>query len=141
MKQLLAISVFILVTFSSLAAQDTIQKHDSLPTEVMPVFPGGELAFQVYLQNSIRYPQAALDAGMDGTVYVYFEVEKDGQIGNARVVKGVPGAPDLDAEALRVISEMPDWTPGTLDGKPVKVSMTVPVKFALVGKKKKKKKK
>ncbi|HTF03478.1 MAG TPA: energy transducer TonB [Bacteroidia bacterium] len=125
MKQLCAISVFILVTFSSLAAQDTLSK------ETMPEFPGGEYAFQTYLQNNIIYPQSALDAGLDGTVYVYFEIATDGSIGNVQVKKGIPEAPDLDTEAVRVISTMPNWSPGMIDGKPVKVSMTVPVKFAL----------
>ena len=99
--------------------------------EEMPVFKGGEAAFQQYLQNNIRYPQMEKEQGKDGTVYVYFEVGKDGTIGNVMTKKGVAGAPGLQKEAERVIRSMPPWEPGKMNGRNVKVSMTVPVKFVL----------
>lgn len=104
-----------------------------IPTtgEVMPRFQGDESGFQNYLRWTIRYPQLEKDQGKDGTVYIYFEVSQYGGIGNVKCVKGVPGAPGLAKEAIRVVSEMPRWVPGHIDGRPVKVSMTVPVRFTL----------
>lgn len=100
-------------------------------SEQMPEFRGGEKAFQKYLVKTIHYPDSAIKYGREGTVYVYFEVSSDGSVQNARCVKGVPGAPELSEEAVRVISIMPDWEPGTMQGKAVRVSMTVPIKFVL----------
>ena len=100
-------------------------------TEIMPRFQGGEASFQHYLAWSIRYPKMEKEQGRDGTVYVYFEVEKNGRITNVKSAKGVPGAPGLSQEAIRVITEMPRWIPGYANGKPVKVGMTVPVRFTL----------
>ena len=99
--------------------------------EEMPQFPGGQPAFQQFLVNNLHYPDSSLKYGREGTVYVYFEVAKDGSIGNVICKKGVPKAPDLCEEAVRIISIMPNWEPGKMNGRPVKVSMTVPVKFVL----------
>ena len=100
--------------------------------EEMPAFAnGGEAGFQKYLAEHINYPQMEKDQGKEGTVYVYFEVGKDGSIGNVKTVKAVPGAPGFSREAERVIKGMPKWTPGKMNGRDVKVSMTVPVKFVL----------
>jgi protein TonB len=71
------------------------------------------------------------EQGKDGTVYIYFEVAKDGTIGNVKTQKGVAGAPGLGKEAERVIRAMPPWTPGKMNGRSVKVGMTVPVRFTL----------
>lgn len=123
MKKLL--NLLVLLIISSVAfAQDTIN-------EIMPQFPGGEAAFQQYLRNNIVYPDSAIDLEQEGTVYVYFEIDTAGNIGNVYAKKKILGAPYLDREAVRVIAAMPNWIPGKLNGKSVKVSMTVPVKFVL----------
>jgi len=118
--------MILIVSGSMLHAQDTLNHQ-----ETMPVYPGGEPAFQAYLQNNIVYPDSAIDAEQEGTVFVYFVIGVDGSISNVEVKKKIPGAPYLDREAVRVIAAMPNWTPGKIDGRPVKVSMTVPVKFVL----------
>jgi TonB family protein len=110
---------------------DTTKYPVASKGEVMPRFQGGENGFQQYLKWAIRYPQVEMKDGREGTVYIYFEVTPRGAIENVRCVKGVPGASGLDREAVRVISEMPRWVPGFIDGRPVKVSMTVPVRFTL----------
>ncbi len=98
--------------------------------ENMPEFPnGGMTALMKYLSNNIRYPEAAHKAGIQGRVTVQFVVGKDGSIGNVSILRGVNA--DLDAEAIRVISSMPKWKPGTQKGEPVKVKYTVPVMFRL----------
>ena len=101
--------------------------------ETMPQFPGGAPKLFEYLSQNIRYPKEAMEAGTQGRVIVTFVVAKDGSISDARVVKSVD--PQLDAEALRVINSMPNWTPGTQSGKPVNVKYTVPISFRLDGKK------
>ena len=98
--------------------------------EQMPVFPnGGFRGLMQYLGDNIRYPEAAKKAGTEGRVTVQFVVEKDGSISNVKTIREV--SPDLDQEAIRVISEMPKWKPGTQRGEPVRVRYTVPVVFRL----------
>ncbi|MEO8589665.1 MAG: energy transducer TonB [Flavobacteriales bacterium] len=99
--------------------------------EVMPTFPGGEAAYKTYLVKNIQYPQSALEAGIVGKVYVEFVVEKDGLITNVKTMRGVPGAPDMEREALRVVKAMPRWTPGKAAGVPVAVIMHIPIAFRL----------
>ncbi len=102
-----------------------------LNAEEMPRFQGGEGAFQTYLSWMIRYPQMEKEHGKDGTVYIYFEVTQKGSITNVKCQKGVQGAPGLAKEAIRVIADMPRWIPGKVNGKPVRVGMTVPIRFKL----------
>lgn len=98
--------------------------------ENMPEFPNGGMGeLMKYLSDNIRYPEAAHKAGIQGRVTVQFVVGKDGSIGNVSILRGVNA--DLDAEAIRVISSMPKWKPGTQKGEPVKVKYTVPVMFRL----------
>lgn len=98
--------------------------------ENMPEFPdGGMPGLMKYLSANIRYPEAAHKAGTQGRVTVQFVVGKDGSIGDVKVIRGVD--PTLDAEAIRVISGMPKWKPGTQKGEPVNVKYTVPVMFRL----------
>ena len=101
--------------------------------ENMPEFPdGGMPGLMKYLSANIRYPEAAHKAGTQGRVTVQFVVGKDGSIGNVGILRGVD--PNLDAEAIRVISSMPKWKPGTQKGEPVNVRYTVPVMFRLTPK-------
>ena len=98
--------------------------------ENMPEFPdGGMPGLMKYLSANIRYPEAAHKDGTQGRVTVQFVVGKDGSIGNVSILRGVD--PALDAEAIRVISSMPKWKPGTQKGEPVNVRYTVPVMFRL----------
>ena len=98
-------------------------------TEMMPQFPGGQGVMMKYLAANIKYPASAVKAKKQGRVIVAFVIQKDGSVTNARIVKSVD--PELDAEALRIVKAMPNWTPGTQDGKPVNVNYTIPVVFSL----------
>ena len=97
--------------------------------EEMPQFPGGSTALLDYLRANVKYPKEAEDASIQGRVIVTFVVGKDGSVSDARVVRSVD--PLLDNEALRVISGMPNWTPGRQSGKAVNVKYTVPISFNL----------
>lgn len=94
----------------------------------MPKFNGD---IRKYMQDSPRYPQHELDSGIAGTVYVTFVVERNGRITNTRILRGVTNGPGLNKEALRVVSAMPQWIPGTQDGKPVRVQFNLPIHFEL----------
>ena len=98
-------------------------------TETMPQFPGGQGVMMKYLAANIKYPASAVKAKKQGRVIIAFVIQKDGSVTNARIVKSVD--PELDAEALRIVKAMPNWTPGTQDGKPVNVRYTIPVVFSL----------
>lgn len=97
--------------------------------EKMPEFPGGMNAFLEFLAKNTRYPQLATETGIQGTVYLYFVVEKDGNISNIKTLRGIGGGCNQEAE--RVLSLMPKWKPGNQFGKPVRVSFNVPVVFKL----------
>lgn len=98
----------------------------------LPVFPGGVEGFTEVVGKFSRYPAKALKAGAEGQVKVTFTVQKDGKITDAKITK--PVHPDLDAEALRVmekISEMYTCEPAAIEGRPVKMNITMPMTFGL----------
>ena len=99
--------------------------------EEMPQYPGGPQALFKFLGENVHYPEEAEKAGIQGRVIATFVVEKDGSISQPTVVKSVD--PLLDAEAIRVISAMPNWKPGRQNGKVVRVKYTVPLSFNLDG--------
>lgn len=99
-------------------------------TAVMPEYPGGMDSLMTYLTNNITYPQQALEVGMEGRVQVNFVVEKDGTISDVVVAESVDSL--LDAEAVRVVSNMPTWTPGKDENdNAVRVKYTLPVNFVI----------
>ena len=99
--------------------------------EEMPQYPGGPQALLKFLGENVQYPAEAEKAGIQGRVIATFVVEKDGSISQPTIVKSVD--PLLDAEAIRVISAMPNWIPGKQNGKVVRVKYTVPLSFNLDG--------
>jgi TonB family protein len=129
---------------SSMASEDAkkveVMEEEVVESEIFtvveqsPEFPGGETERIKFLQLNIKYPHEARIAAIQGTVYLTFVVEKDGNISDVRVLRGIGAG--CDEEALRVIRLMPKWKPGKQRGKPVRVQMTIPIKFALVEKSK-----
>lgn len=94
-----------------------------------PEFPGGQKALSEFLGKNFKYPKNAEAKGIQGKVYVSFVVTKEGKITKAKIWKSVD--PELDAEALRLIQQMPNWVPGKKKGAIVNVAMTLPVTFSL----------
>ena len=116
------------------ALPDTTKVVPFATVEVKPMFNGGDaIEFSKWVNENLKYPQAAKDAGVQGRVTLQFTVYPDGSVRDTKVLRGVN--PDLDAEALRVVSASPDWTPGYVKGEPVKVTYTFPVIFKLSGEK------
>ena len=97
--------------------------------EKMPQFPGGEKAINEFISKTLQYPVIAQENGIQGKVVCSFIINQDGSVTDAEVISGVD--PSLDREALRIVSAMPKWTPGTQRGKAVRVKYTMPVTFTL----------
>ena len=93
-----------------------------------PKFPGD---MNRYIANNIQYPEKEKNSNITGTVFITFVVEKDGHLTGIRILRGVPGGPGLDAEAIRVIGAMPKWAPGQQNGQPVRVQYSIPILFKL----------
>ncbi len=100
-----------------------------LVVEEQPEFPGGMTKLMEYLRNNIKYPQIAKENGIQGKVFVSFVVDPNGKVTRIKVVRGVD--PALDAEAIRVVENMPPWKPGKQRGKPVYVQYNLPINFQL----------
>ncbi len=101
--------------------------YDSV--EVMPQFPGGVMELKKFISQNVKYPAEAANEGIEGKVFVQFVVNQEGGIEQVKVTRGVD--PALDAEAVRVISSQPKWTPGENSGHKVKVQFTIPISFKL----------
>lgn len=99
--------------------------------EQVPAFPGGLTALGQYLAQNLRYPAEARQNGIQGAVIVEFVVAKTGGIRDLRVIKGIGGG--CDEEAVRVVSQMPNWNPGRQNGQFVDVKYVLPVRFTLEG--------
>jgi len=114
-------------------AVEEVVEEEEIPfilVQQKPSFEGGDAsAFTKWVNSQIVYPQAAQAAGTEGRVVLKFKVGKDGSVQNVKVIKSVD--PELDAEAVRVVSSSPAWTPGQQNGEPVAVSYTFPVIYKL----------
>lgn len=97
--------------------------------EQLPQFPGGQSALISFLSRNVKYPKVCQENGIQGAVIMQFVINKDGNISDVSVYKGIN--PYLDTEATRVIKSMPKWTPGKQKGKPVNVKYTLPINFRL----------
>ena len=85
-----------------------------------------------WVYQYLKYPESAVRNGIQGKVMVDFIIGKDGKVTDVRVVRGVD--PELDEEAVRVVSASPKWKPGRVNGVKVRTSMTIPVEFRLTKK-------
>ncbi len=92
-------------------------------------FPGGTKALYQFISDNMKYPEIALDNGVQGKVYVSFVVEKDGKATNVKILRGVD--PALDKEAMRVIKMLPKFKPARQQGRPVRMSFRLPVVFKI----------
>lgn len=100
-----------------------------ISVEQMPEFPGGEKGRLTYLRDNIQYPQTAREAGIAGSVYVSFIIEKDGSVSTLKLLRGIGGG--CDQEALRVVAAMPKWKPGHQRNQPVRVLFSMEIRFTL----------
>lgn len=95
--------------------------------DVMPEFPGGETELLRYMARNVKYPAESIKNKEEGSLSLSFIINKDGSLSDIKVVKSL--TPLLDAEAVRVVKNMPKWTPGKVKGKVVRVAYTTPITF------------
>lgn len=121
---------------------DTLRDKDGVYLVVPegPEYPGGSSALFEFIKNTMVYPAAAVKDSIQGRVIVQFIVEEDGSITNPVVVKSSGLNRNqanssifnqLDAEAIRIISVMPKWNPGKVEGKPCRVRYNLPINFRI----------
>ncbi len=91
------------------------------------MYPGGENGVNTFIHKNIDYPMAAMKSGKEGNVTVRFTVNADGSVSNVKVVKGLE--PNLDAEAVKVVSKLKGWTPAMKGGKAVAMDYEVNCNF------------
>jgi TonB family protein len=128
-----------IATKPNMVFRDTLKKpsRDSIPNgtfdfvsvEKQPEFPGGVSAFYQYLGKNIKYPKEAWRDKIQGKVFLSFIVEKDGRLTDVKITRGLSA--ETNAEALRVVSASPKWSPGIQFGVPVRVKYNINVNFAM----------
>ena len=148
MYKLFSFSFFL---FLSNTAFSQVEKKAEIKNiiEINPEFPGGQNELFRFIGKNLRYPANSREKGNMGTIYVQYIIDSTG-----RVIKPVIKAQklyklkrknifskiqtlqvdndiDLAEECLRIVKLMPEWKPGTQDGKPVQVTYTLPIKFKI----------
>ncbi|MBK8565661.1 MAG: TonB family protein [Saprospiraceae bacterium] len=95
----------------------------------VPSFPNGEVAMLRFIYDNIKYPPVAHEKGIEGIVRVSFVIQRNGQITDVKALDSLGGG--CTEEAVRIVRKMPNWNPGKIGGRPIRVQQTLPVKFEL----------
>jgi protein TonB len=103
--------------------------YEGFDVHKMPSFPGGEGELLRFIHEHIRYPERAREANIEGIVALSFVIDEQGQITDIHILRDIGGG--CAQEALQTLRKMPRWLPGEMAGRPVKVRMTLPVRFKL----------
>ena len=103
--------------------------YSMVEVDVQPSFPGGEMAMYEWIGKNLSYPPEMAETDVIGSVIVQCVIEKDGTVSDIQTMKSL--YPLLDKEVVRVVSMMPKWNPGMINGQPVRVSNNIRVKFML----------
>lgn len=113
--------------------EEEVVEEEAIPFQLVeekPKFNGGDAnEFSKWVNSRLNYPEIAKENGVQGRVTLQFTVNADGTVSNVKVLRGVDSS--LDAEAVRVVSSSPKWTPGRQRDRAVKVTYTFPVIFQL----------
>lgn len=97
--------------------------------EQQATFPGGEAALLAYVNKNVKYPSIALEQELQGTVLVRFVVQKDGSVGDVKVLKSL--SKECDREAIRVVKSLPRFTPARMQGRAVPVYFKLPIRYMI----------
>jgi TonB family protein len=131
-KQLLIIAILLspVLLKAQTPADPAKPASEKSSSPVTPAsFPDGIPGWTNFLRQNVRYPKAARDSNITGKVVIKFVIEEDGSLSDFTVLRSPSEM--LTKESLRVLALSPKWTPGTQDGKPVKVYFTCPINFSL----------
>lgn len=110
-------------------SSDTLYEKPYSFVKDTPTFPGGDMALARYIKESLRYPTWAVENEIEGRVICRFVVDKDGSVKDATIIRSL--SPETDAEALRVVNNMPAWEPGKVSGDPVSSYLIIPIDYKL----------
>jgi len=113
---------------------EPVKEEIFMIVEQMPSFPGGDQAMMKWIRDkieSIGYPQMEKEAGISGTCYVTFVIDKDGNVIDSKILRGVTGGSGYDKVALTVVKAMPKWAAGKQNGRAVSVQYNLPIKFTI----------
>jgi TonB family protein len=118
------------IELDSNIASDSINKiYESVDEPAS--FPGGMQALSKFIQSHFKYPEGAMEKGVQGTCYIRFVINDDGRVYDIKVFKGIIGGADCDIEALRIVRKMRNWLPARKNGKGVASYYQLPIKFVL----------
>ena len=115
----------------SIPRPNNLEIKNFADVDVLPEFAGGIEGWARYLTANLKYPELARKNNITGRVILEFIVEKDGALSNIKVLRGIGGG--ADEEAVRVLNAAPNWKPGILNGRPVRVKYTMPIFFQTSG--------
>lgn len=114
---------------SEVTAIEPVEEKPLLFAEQMPEFPGGDEALYRYLNSKLKYTAIAREAGIEGTVFIAYVVDKDGNIANVKCAKDIGGG--LGEVAANIVRGLPKYKPAKQNGRPVALQFTIPIKFSL----------
>ena len=128
--------VFSIIVSSVGFSQDTIPTILKVPASIeiydsIAEFPGGRNELVKFLGKEMIYPQKAIENNISGRVYLKFKVEKNGEITNIGVARGMSNCPECEQEAIRVVRLMPKWNPAVQNGQFVSSYYVLPINFQL----------
>ena len=129
MKQLILLSILLFLTFSMFGQEENFITKDSVIITIDK--EAYHPKYSAIISKNIKYPQRALDKGIQGKCYVSFTVHKNGEISDFHVLKGVPNCTECDQEAIRVLKLMKKWKPAKSKGKSVESKVNVVINFKL----------
>lgn len=108
---------------------EPVEEEPFLVVEKMPEPKGGMDSFFRFVSKNLKYPRVAKNIGVEGTVYLEFIVDENGDMTNLKIIKGIGAG--CDKEVMRIFQNPPKWEPGKQRGRPVKVRKVMPIKFKL----------
>jgi len=124
--------ILLLLAFNARSQNDSLSKKDYSNMKGISsdtIYPAYNFDMTKFVVDNLKYPEKGIKKKIEGKVYVQFIIEQSGKITNPVIIKGL--GEEFDEEVLRIMKLMPDWTPGYLDGKPVRVKKVLPINFSL----------
>lgn len=112
-------------------SEPTTEEEIRFDLDEDPYFPGGMSVLLQFLNKNLRYPEIALEEGLEGKCLISFVVSSQGNLSDFKVVRGVSGCPECDREAIRIARLMPNWIPGKIKGVNVRSRYVIPIRFAV----------
>ena len=108
---------------------DDNKVYNTAGIDVKPEFPGGNIAFDKFIENNFKIPTAT---GLRGKVFITFIVEKDGSLSNIKILRDL--GYETGSEAIRVLKTSPKWSPGKINNKLVRVLYSLPISINTLAK-------